>query len=240
MLLEAPMSSAAGLLLEQQQLQTRFPKKAELESHSIEVKAHQLELFLKRFVDIVLSALGLLALSPLMLIIALVVRFTSPGPIIYKSVRTGKNKNKFYMYKFRTMIPNADRLRDELYEQANLQGQLFKLKTDFRVTPVGAFLRKYSLDEFPQLINVLKGEMSLVGPRPYIPEESEFFKPPYTARFSITPGVTGPWQVSGRSDLTFKQLCELELSYLQNWNLWQDCLLLLKTLPSVVLKKGAY
>ena len=199
-----------------------------------------LALSAKRVLDVILATLGLLVLSPLLLLIALSIRLTSKGPIIYKSQRIGKNQKPFYMYKFRTMIPNAEQLRDALCQKENLNEQLFKLKNDHRVTPIGRFLRKYSLDEFPQLVNVIRGEMSLVGPRPYIPQESALFKAPFTARFSVMPGITGPWQVGGRSDLSFQQLCELELAYVQNWSLWTDALILLKTIPSVLLKKGAY
>jgi len=198
------------------------------------------QLMIKRVVDIAGSAAGLLLLSPLLILTAAMVVITSPGPVIYKSLRIGKNRKPFYMYKFRTMVVNADQQRAKLYEEAKLHGQLFKLKNDPRITPIGGFLRKYSLDEFPQLLNVLRGEMSLVGPRPYIPEESETFKPPFTMRFQVTPGMTGPWQVTGRSNLTFEQLCQLEMEYVTEWTLALDIKLLLKTIPCVLLKKGAY
>lgn len=198
------------------------------------------QLAVKRLVDILGALFGLIVLSPMLLAVAILVAVTSPGPIIYKSLRIGKNQQPFYMYKFRTMVVNADQQRSKLYEQAKLHGQLFKLKNDPRLTPIGSFLRKSSLDEFPQLVNVLKGEMSLVGPRPYIPEESENFLEPYTLRFRVFPGMTGPWQVTGRSNLNFQQLCDLELEYIFQWSLTLDAMLLLKTIPSVLLKKGAY
>lgn len=205
------------------------------------VVSHSLvQLAMKRFIDILGSAIGLVFLSPFLLVVAALVALTSPGPIIYKSLRIGKNRQPFYMYKFRTMVANAEKQRGKLYEQAKLHGQLFKLQNDPRITPIGGFLRKYSLDEFPQLMNVLRGEMSLVGPRPYVPEESDTFKAPFTVRFNVIPGMTGPWQVTGRSNLTFEQLCHLEMDYVTRWTLGLDATLLFKTIPCVLLKKGAY
>jgi len=194
----------------------------------------------KRAVDILFCVAGLIMISPLLVVIALAVKLTSPGPVIYKSLRIGKHKQPFYMYKFRTMCDNAHAMRAQIAKEENLENGLFKLKKDTRITPIGSFLRKYSLDEFPQLVNVIKGDMSLVGPRPYIPEESVLFKAPYTARFNILPGITGPWQVSGRSDVTFNQMCLLELQYLKSWSIWADLKILLMTIPCVLLKKGAY
>ncbi len=196
--------------------------------------------FLKRSIDILGASLGLLMLSPILAIIALLIKVTSPGPIFYKSLRIGKNYEQFYMYKFRTMRTDADALREKLRQENNLQGNLFKLKNDPRVTRFGRFLRALSLDELPQLINVIKGDMSLVGPRPLPPDESQLFEKPYTLRFNVTPGVTGAWQVSGRSQLDFQKLCHLELSYIVEWNLWQDIRILFKTLPAVLTSNGAY
>ncbi len=198
------------------------------------------QLVLKRVADLLLAIIGIIIISPMLIAIALLVRFSSPGPIIYKSLRVGKDYQPIHMYKFRTMVQDADQQWSRIRKEMNLQGGLFKLKNDTRVTPLGKFLRKYSLDEFPQLFNVVKGEMSLVGPRPFVPKESKSFEYPYTSRFSIIPGMTGPWQVSGRSDLTFDQLCNLELNYVQRWSLWTDIVILFKTVPCVLLKKGAY
>ncbi len=203
-------------------------------------KRYRTQQFLKRFCDVVLSTLGLLAISPILLLLALLVKVTSPGPVLYKSLRIGKNSKPFYMYKFRTMQTNADDLRDELRAKANLQGNLFKIHNDPRVTPFGAFLRKFSLDEFPQLLNVIRGEMSLVGPRPLPPDESQLFEDPYTLRFFVLPGVTGLWQVSGRSALDFKKFCELELTYLKNWSIGMDLGILFKTIPAVTMRRGSY
>ena len=195
---------------------------------------------IKWAIDIVLATLGLLMLLPLLALITLLVKITSPGPVLYKSLRVGKNGRSFHMLKFRTMGTNADSLRDQLREEANLQGELFKLKSDPRVTPFGKFLRATSLDELPQLINVIKGEMSLVGPRPLPPDESILFEEPYTIRFQVLPGITGQWQISGRSNLTFQQLCEIEMTYVLRWNFLNDLMILLKTIPSICLRKGAY
>lgn len=194
----------------------------------------------KRLVDIVLVVLGLILISPVLIILALLIKFTSRGPILYKSLRIGKHYQPFYMYKFRTMTVDADQQRDKLRQQANLQGNLFKLENDPRVTPVGRLLREFSLDELPQLLNVLKGEMSLVGPRPLPPDESNLFEGPYTMRYDVLPGITGAWQVGGRSKLNFKQLCELELGYVINWSIFKDFEILFKTLPAVLMKNGAY
>lgn len=193
----------------------------------------------KRVFDILAASAGLLMILPLLLAISLLVKLTSEGPILYKSLRIGKNYQPFYMYKFRTMKVNADALREELRKQANLHGNLFKLTNDPRITPIGKFLRAFSLDELPQLLNVIRGEMSLVGPRPLPPDESELFEEPYTIRYQVNPGITGAWQVGGRSSLTFSQLCNLEFSYVMNWNLLVDLGILVKTVPAVLLKKGA-
>lgn len=194
---------------------------------------------LKRSFDIVAASLGLLAISPLLAVIALLIKLGSDGPVFYKSERIGKQYQPFYMYKFRTMGVDADAKRDALREQANLNGELFKLANDPRITKVGKVLRALSLDELPQLLNVLRGEMSLVGPRPLPPDESSLFDEPYTLRFQVFPGITGLWQVSGRSNLNFEQLCKLEMSYVMNWSLLQDIKILLKTLPAVLASRGA-
>jgi lipopolysaccharide/colanic/teichoic acid biosynthesis glycosyltransferase len=144
------------------------------------------------------------------------------------------------MYKFRTMSVDADARRDELRKQANLEGNLFKLENDPRVTPIGKILRALSLDELPQLFNVVLGDMSLVGPRPLPADESQLFEDPYTLRFQVYPGITGTWQVSGRSKLSFAQLCQLEMGYVLDWSLATDLGILLQTLPAVLASRGAY
>ncbi|MDX2084563.1 MAG: sugar transferase [Candidatus Melainabacteria bacterium] len=197
--------------------------------------------FLKRAADVVLASAGLCVLSPLLAVLAVSVKATSPdGPILYHSPRVGRQGKTFHMYKFRTMRTDADALRDQLREEANLQGQLFKIKNDPRITPIGHILRAYSLDELPQLFNVLRGEMSLVGPRPLPPDESAWFQSPYTLRYQVTPGITGAWQVNGRSNADFKTLARLELDYVLGWSLLKDLQLLFKTFPAVLCRSGAY
>ncbi len=219
-----------------------FPHVAAMPILTVESQdwAYQFQMGVKRLFDCALAALGLLSLLPLLLLIAVLIKVFSPGPIFYKSLRIGKFYQPFYMYKFRTMAINADARRDDLRQQAQLEGNLFKLKNDPRVTPIGQLLRKYSLDELPQLLNVLVGNMSLVGPRPLPPDESKLFEAPYTLRFKALPGITGLWQISGRSSLSFESLCRLELSYVIHWSVFQDLLILLKTFPVVVLRRGAY
>lgn len=207
-------------------------------------KTHQwlyrLQQGIKRLFDIMAASLGLLAISPLLLIIAVLVKTTSQGPILYKSERIGKNYQPFSMYKFRTMCVDADAQREALRQQTEQKDALFKMENDPRVTPIGKFLRAFSLDELPQLLNVVKGDMSLVGPRPLPRDESDLFQDPYTLRFHVYPGITGLWQVSGRSNLPFAKLCSLEMEYVTQWNLLSDLQILFKTVPAVLLSKGAY
>ncbi len=194
----------------------------------------------KRLMDFLLAVMLIQALLPVFLIISLLIKMTSPGPVIYKSLRIGKHNEPFHMYKFRTMHVDADAQRDALRQQANLQGNLFKIKNDPRVTRFGAFLRACSLDELPQLINVIQGNMSLVGPRPLPPDESILFESPYNMRFLVKPGITGLWQIKGRSNLGFQDLCQLELNYLLGWSILMDMWILLQTFPAVLKTRGAY
>ncbi len=200
---------------------------------------------IKRSMDLFLSLLLVLILSPIFLIIAIAVKLSSPGPIIFKQKRVGYRGKTFYVYKFRTMYVDAEERLKELLERdpeaREEWSRHYKLKNDPRITPIGRFLRKYSLDELPQLFNVLKGEMSLVGPRPVKKEELENYYGDY-ARFymMVLPGITGLWQVSGRSNLTYEDRVKLDTWYVLNWSLWLDITILIKT-PIVVLKKeGAY
>jgi lipopolysaccharide/colanic/teichoic acid biosynthesis glycosyltransferase len=202
--------------------------------------SYKAQLMLKRLFDLVVASLGVLMIAPLLIFIALVVRLDSPGPVIYKSKRIGRHGQPFYMYKFRTMGTDADARRDALREQANLQNNLFKIKNDPRVTRVGKVLRALSLDELPQLFNVIEGNMSLVGPRPLPEDESKLFQAPYTLRFEVFPGITGAWQVSGRSNLPFEALCHLEFDYVSQWTFFSDIRILFMTLPAVLASRGAY
>jgi lipopolysaccharide/colanic/teichoic acid biosynthesis glycosyltransferase len=160
--------------------------------------------------------------------------------VLFVSRRIGLEEQEFRMFKFRTMYLDAARQQDELESENEADGALFKLRQDPRVTPVGAFLRRFSLDELPQLINVLRGEMSLVGPRPLPMRDYKRLEPWHRKRYLVLPGMTGLWQVSGRSDLTFDRLVRLDFHYLETWSIWLDISILLRTIPAVVARRGAY
>jgi lipopolysaccharide/colanic/teichoic acid biosynthesis glycosyltransferase len=195
----------------------------------------------KRLLDFSV-ALGLLAiLSPLFLVLAAVIRARGDGPVYFIQERMGLNKRRFRLYKFRTMVPDAEKLLAELEAQNEAGGPVFKLKHDPRITPVGAFLRKTSLDELPQLINVLKGDMSLVGPRPLPVRDYEGFDQDWhRRRFSVRPGITCLWQILGRSSIPFDKWMELDMQYIDQWSLRLDFEILLKTIPVVFRGSGAY
>lgn len=196
---------------------------------------------LKRFLDFTLSLIALILLWPLFLLIALIIKWDDPGPVFYLSTRIGKWGKPFSFPKFRTMYVNADKAKAKLEkDQLHTNDPTFKMKKDPRVTPVGRILRKTSLDELPQLWNVLKGEMSLVGPRPPIPEEVAKYSLRQRQRLDIIPGLTCFWQVSGRSDLSFDQQVRLDVDYIKSQNFWTDVKILLKTIPAVLSGRGAY
>jgi exopolysaccharide biosynthesis polyprenyl glycosylphosphotransferase len=195
----------------------------------------------KRASDIVVSLAGLILLSPLMLLISVAIKLDSPGPILFKQVRVGKGgRHRFVCYKFRSMRQGAEEERPQLGDQDEVVGPTFKIRHDPRCTRVGRFLRRTSLDELPQLYNVLRGEMSLVGPRPAIPLELEQYEEWHRRRLEIWPGITGLWQVSGRSRLTFDEMCLLDIYYLENWSPLLDLKIALKTIPAVLAGRGAY
>lgn len=196
--------------------------------------------FVKRALDIVISASMLLLLSPLFLITALAIKLDSRGPVFYCQTRVGRYGRPFPMYKFRSMVVGADRMKAALLAQNESGGVIFKMKHDPRVTRVGRIIRKFSIDELPQLVNVLKGEMSLVGPRPALPNEVEQYAFEDRRRLEVTPGLTCFWQVSGRSDLNFAQQVQLDVAYIESQSFWQDLKILLQTIPVVLLGKGAY
>ncbi|WP_327200236.1 sugar transferase [Williamsia sterculiae] len=196
--------------------------------------------FLKSAFDRSVTALLLLMLGPVLFACAIAVKVTSPGPVFYRGMRVGLNNEAFRMWKFRSMVQNADKLRGELAGLNQGSGVLFKIRDDPRVTPVGRFMRRYSLDELPQLFNVMSGQMSLVGPRPPLPEEVENYDRVVTRRMLVRPGVTGLWQVSGRSDLSWEESVRLDLSYVENWSIMQDVLILWRTANAVMGKEGAY
>jgi exopolysaccharide biosynthesis polyprenyl glycosylphosphotransferase len=200
---------------------------------------NELLLFSRRIFDFIGSTVLLALLSPFFLIIALLILLDSPGPAIYKQVRCGLNGRKFIFYKFRSMVQEAEKQKEDLALYNLMDGPVFKMKDDPRITRVGRFLRKSSLDELPQLFNVLKGDMSFVGPRPPIPAEVEKYEGWQRRRLSMKPGITGLWQVRGRNQIPFSQWMKLDLEYIDNWSLWLDLKILLKTIPVVLLGKGA-
>ena len=199
------------------------------------------DFLLKRYFDIFFACLLLLILSVPMVIIAIAIKLDSPGPIIYRQTRIGLKNQPFQIWKFRTMVANAAQMQKELENRNEFKGGvLFKLHDDPRITKVGKWLRNYSLDEFPQLINVIRGEMSLVGPRPLPMRDVEKMSPEHLIRHEILPGITGLWQVGGRSDVDSQDLLYLDLAYIQHWSLSLDCRILLKTIKVVLFKEGAY
>lgn len=205
-----------------------------------EVRLSPAQIRLKRAMDLALGSLLLLMAAPLMALIALAIRLDSPGPVIFRQVRVGKDGRLFTMYKFRTMRVGAEQEQEQLRALNEASGPLFKIRNDPRVTRVGRILRRLSLDELPQLINVLKGEMSLVGPRPPLPSEVEAYKPWQRQRLSAVPGMTGLWQISGRSDLTFDEMCLLDIYYIENWSPMLDLEIILRTIPRILTGEGAY
>jgi exopolysaccharide biosynthesis polyprenyl glycosylphosphotransferase len=194
----------------------------------------------KRTFDLVISTLFLVLLSPVLLTIAIAVKLSSRGPIIYRSVRPGIAGRPFHCLKFRTMRVDADKAQDELEELNELSGALFKIRDDPRLTPTGRLLRRFSLDELPQLVNVLRGEMSLVGPRPLPMRDFERLEEWHKKRYLVLPGITGLWQVSGRAELDFDELVRLDFLYLDRWSMFLDLSILLRTIPAVLSRRGAF
>ncbi|MGC8873002.1 MAG: sugar transferase [Chloroflexia bacterium] len=205
-----------------------------------EVAIRGWNLVLKRTLDIVLSLVVLAFGWPLFPIIALAIKLDSPGPVLFRQRRIGRRGRPFTLLKFRTMHSNAEAEQERLAPLNEATGPLFKIRDDPRVTRVGRILRRTSLDELPQVFNILAGEMSWVGPRPGTPAEVAQYEPWHRKRLEVLPGLTGFWQVSGRSDLTFDEMVRLDLYYIENWNLWLDLVILLRTIPAVISGRGAY
>lgn len=208
----------------------------------LEVKPTPLEgwgKIIKRIYDVICAILGIIILSPFLLIIAISIKLESTGPIVYKSKRVGEKGKTFQMLKFRSMYKNADRQKAQLVKLNHRKGPLFKIKNDPRITSVGKFLRKTSLDELPQLWNVIKGNMSLVGPRPHLPEEVKNYEEWQKRTLTIKPGISGLAQTSGRSDLEFENEVKLDLAYIENWSVFLDIKIILKTIAVIVGGKGA-
>jgi len=194
----------------------------------------------KRSIDLILSIVGLVMLSLLFATLALVIRLDSPGPVLYGQVRVGKDGRQFRVLKFRSMREDADLRLPEVQRLNEVSGPMFKIRRDPRITRVGGFIRRYSLDELPQLINVVRGEMSLVGPRPPLPAEVERYEDWQLGRLRVLPGITGLWQVSGRSEVPFDDMVRLDLDYIRKSSLALDFEILLRTIPAVLSTRGAY
>ncbi len=201
--------------------------------------AKEWQLFLKRLMDIVVSLIALSLFSPLMLIVAILLKVTSKGPIFFKQTRAGLKGRKFTLYKFRSMVVDAEARKNELLTQNEMDGPVFKIKSDPRITPIGYFLRKTSIDELPQFINVLKGDMSIVGPRPPLPSEVENYQIWQRRRLSLKPGITCIWQVSGRNKIGFDEWMKMDLDYIDRWSLLLDVRIFFKTFIVVLVGYGA-
>lgn len=197
--------------------------------------------FLTRIIDIIGSMCGLIVLSPVFFLVAFEIKREEPkGTVFYSQVRIGKEGQHFRMYKFRSMKMNADTLLLELLKYNEIEGAMFKMRDDPRVTRIGKFIRKTSIDELPQLINVLKGDMRLVGPRPPLEREVAVYSKYDMQRLIVKPGCTGPWQVSGRNNVSFAEMVDLDLHYIQNMSLWTDFKIIVKTIVIMIHPNGAY
>ncbi|MCP1092509.1 sugar transferase [Bacillaceae bacterium OS4b] len=206
-----------------------------------QVNANLSYLSIKRIIDILGSLFGLILLTPIFIILAIIIKIEDPkGPVFFKQVRVGKDETDFQMYKFRSMVTDAeDRLKD-LLALNEVSGAMFKMKEDPRITRIGKFIRKTSIDELPQLWNVLKGEMSLVGPRPPLPREVEEYTEYDKQRLLVTPGCAGLWQVSGRNNLGFDEMVELDLKYINERSLFYDIKIIIKTIKIIIFPNNAY
>jgi exopolysaccharide biosynthesis polyprenyl glycosylphosphotransferase len=194
----------------------------------------------KAVLDFLVAAVLLLLLSPLFIVVSILVKLESPGPVFFVQPRLGRNKRLFNLYKFRSMRADAEQLQASLEAQNEVDGPVFKIQDDPRITRLGKFLRKTSIDELPQLLNVLLGDMSLVGPRPLPVRDFEGFEvDQHRRRFSVKPGITCLWQISGRSNISFDKWMELDMNYIDHWTLWLDLKILLKTIPAVLNRTGA-
>ncbi len=195
---------------------------------------------MKRVTDIVLAGVGIILLSPLFLITALAIKLEDNGPAFFTQPRAGKDMKTFDMYKFRSMYVDADKKFEDLMGLNEQTGHAFKIKNDPRITKVGRFIRKYSIDELPQLINILKGEMSIVGPRPILKFQMEECDEYDRQRLVVQPGLTCYWQINGRADIGWEEWMEMDLDYIEDMSLWTDIKIILKTVPAVVKGEGAY
>lgn len=213
---------------------------AMIQSHVSPLSRHWLHTFAKRSLDVIGASLGLVLLAPLVLVTALAIKLESRGPVLFTQQRVGRDGKLFKLYKFRSMVDGADAQKATLAAKNEYSGVAFKIRADPRVTRIGRFIRKFSIDELPQLLNILKGEMSLVGPRPVVVAEALRYQPWQLRRFAATPGLTCLWQVSGRSNISFDDWMRLDLAYIDRWSLWLDLKLILKTVRVVLTAEGAY
>ncbi|MCI9458148.1 MAG: sugar transferase [Oscillospiraceae bacterium] len=213
---------------------------AEIANCAVQAESRLFYHICKRIMDVVCSAAALAVLSPIFLAVAVAIKLEDKGPVIFTQNRTGKDGKVFRMYKFRSMYVDAEKRRSELLARNEADGPLFKIADDPRVTKVGRFIRRTSIDELPQLVNILKGEMSIVGPRPLVTYEQNQCTEYQAQRLLVKPGLTCIWQVSGRSDTSFDELIEMDLEYIRNQSLWLDIKLILKTVVVVFTHKGAY
>lgn len=206
----------------------------------VNIRKFRLYFILKRTIDIIASLIGLIILSPLFLLTIIAIRIESKGKPIFTQIRTGKDGREFKMYKFRSMYDGAEKLRSSLLDQNEMDGPVFKIAQDPRVTKVGRFIRKTSIDELPQLINILKGDMTIVGPRPLVTYETDQFGEYENQRHQVKPGLTCYWQIKGRNHIGFKEWIDLDLKYIEEMSLWTDFKIFLSTIKVVLIGKGAY
>ena len=204
------------------------------------IENKKMQFFLKRVFDMILSIIGILLLSPIYLIIAIAIKLDSKGPVLFKQVRVGKDRKNFTIYKFRTMVISAESKRELQIDPTNMDNFVFQRKSDNRISKVGSFLRNTSLDEIPQLFNVLFGHMSLVGPRPEIPEVVKYYPENYYQRLLVLPGITGLAQVSGRGEIELGKTIYYDLTYISNFSIWYDIKILLTTIFKVFKREGAF
>ncbi|MBD8048014.1 sugar transferase [Clostridium faecium] len=205
-----------------------------------EIKGKSVQFAIKRLMDIILSLIGIIILSPIFLILTIWIKLDSKGPAVFKQVRVGKNGKNFTIYKFRTMVVSAESKRELEIDPNNMENFVFQSKSDNRVTKAGAFLRKTSLDEIPQLFNVLFGHMSLIGPRPEIPDVVKYYPENYYQRLLVLPGITGLAQVNGRGEIELGKTIYYDLTYIKNFSLWLDIKILFQTIVKVFKSEGAF
>ncbi|WP_083673299.1 sugar transferase [Limosilactobacillus caccae] len=204
------------------------------------IKSRYIYNFFKRIFDFLASLLGLILLSPLMVVIAFLIKKEDDGPVFYKQTRVGKDGKEFQMFKFRSMFVNADRMLDELKSHNDVEGPMFKMKDDPRITKIGHFIRKHSLDELPQFFNVIKGDMSLVGPRPPLPSEVEEYSQYDKQRLLVIPGCTGLWQATERNEVGFNEMVQLDIQYIQKASCLFDLWIIFKTVQIVIKPNSSY